>query len=83
MSGIAELEVELELACLDALGGDPTGPRLYARLRRVVEARLRRLQGVDWSITVGPGATEDEVLVRVDLRTPRRTERIRLGITSR
>ena len=83
MKGIADLEIELELACMDALCGDPSGPRLYARLRRVVEARLRRLHGVDWSIAVGPGGSEDEVLVQVELRTPRKVERIRLGIMSR
>lgn len=81
MNGIAGLKTELELACMDALGGDPAGPRLYARLRRVVEARLRRLHGVGWSIAVGPGATSDEVLVQVDLRTARRVERIRLDLS--
>ena len=78
---IDELRAELELACVDALGGDPAGPRLYARLRRVVESRLRRLSGVDHSIAVGPGATVDEVLVEVELRTPRRVERIRLDVS--
>lgn len=78
--GISELQTELELACADALQGDPAGPRLFGRLHRVVEARLRRLQGVRWSIQVGPGATSDEVLVRIELRTPRRVESIRIDL---
>ena len=81
MNGIDELKVELELACADALQGDPSGPRLYARLRRVIEARLRRLPRVRYGIAVGPGATPDEVLVEVELHTPRRVERIRLDVT--
>ncbi len=80
MMRLDELEAELELACMDALQGDPVGPRLYGRLRRVVEARLRRMPGVRWSIAVGPGETPDEVVVQVDLRTQKKAERIRVHV---
>ncbi len=37
---LAELTEDLELACMDALDGDPAGPLLANRLRTVVTAIL-------------------------------------------
>jgi hypothetical protein len=80
---VAQLQAEIEGACMDAIDGSPPGPRLYATMRRVVEARLRRLGNqATWQIAVGPGATDEEVFVEVFLRTPRRVERIRVTTTA-
>lgn len=46
---LAALQEDLELACMDALDGDPPGPLLANRLRTVVTAILRQ-RGVQGSV---------------------------------
>lgn len=38
----AEIREELEVACLDAMGGDPPGPLLASRLERACKGVLTR-----------------------------------------
>ncbi len=38
-----ELREELEVACMDAVAGDPPGPAVAARLERVCKATFLRL----------------------------------------
>jgi hypothetical protein len=76
----------LEEACRDCIDGSPPGPMLYRRIRRVAEARLRRLGGrgiTGWTIEVSAGATPDEVLVDLRIQTPQRVESVRMSLSMR
>lgn len=82
MISVADLEAELEGACMDALDGSPAGPRLYARVRRVVGARLRRA-GVVADVSVGPGAAADTVQIEIAVRGHPTVERVRVSVEAR
>lgn len=64
---LAELTEDLELACMDALAGDPPGPLLANRLRTVVTAILhsRGIRG-----TVAAASDRSGTRVHVTLGPP-------------
>ena len=59
---LGELESSLEIACLDAIRGDPAGPRLARTLERVCREVLRST-GLDGRIRAhsGPQGTGVEI----------------------
>ena len=64
---------DLELACLDALRGDATGPLTASRLQRACEDVLRR-RGVAGA-RVTASSTRAATQVRIGLPRPDRTVR--------
>lgn len=80
MTDLARIEAELQDACINAIDGSSPGPMLYKRVRRIVEARLRRVVRGRFTVEVGPGAVPEEVSVTVLVQTPRRVERVSVNV---
>jgi len=83
-SELAALEAELEIVVMDVVAGGPNTAMLHKSIRRVVEARLRRLVGAKlkgYEVRVGPDTSGAGIEVEVDLKTRQevRTVRLRSG----
>lgn len=75
------LRDELELVVMDVVAGGPNTDKLHKSIRRVIEARLRRLVGAtlrDYSVEVEPNSTGEGIEVTIRLRTRQRAQVIRL-----
>ncbi len=78
----ARIEAAIQDACLDVFDGGPPGPMLYKRLRRGIEARLRRFVRGRFTIEVGEGSLPEEVAVAVTVQTQRRVEQVSVQMTA-
>ena len=79
------LRDELELVVIDVVAGGPNTDKLHKSIRRVLEARLRRLVGAtlrDYTVEVGPNSTSEGIEVTIRLRTRQRAQVIRLRAAS-
>ncbi len=77
------LRDELEIVVMDAVAGGPMSDKLLKTVRRVVEARVRRLVGGwvrGYEVTVVPDVTGTGLEVTVLLKTADATKRVRLGV---
>ena len=90
MSGpdLAELQDDLEIALADAIDGLPPGPRLYKRLRRIVESRLQgrvgrgSWRGIDRiEVQIGEGPVDGVVHVDLRLHHGAKVRHVRLNTT--
>ncbi len=83
----SQIEEIVQGVVLDSLDGSPAGSMLYARLRRIIEARLRRASGgpwrhvQGWTIDVGPGSDASEVSVVIRVQVGRRVEAVRVTVS--
>ncbi len=75
------LRDELELVVMDVVAGGPNTDKLHRSIRRVIEARLRRLVGAsikDYAVEVASAPAAEGIEVIVRLRTRPRSQVIRL-----
>ncbi len=78
---LSALEAELEIVVMDVVAGGPNTPMLHKSIRRVVDARLRRLIGAKltgYDVQVGPDRTGEGIQVEVELRTRQEVRTVRL-----
>lgn len=79
------LLAELEIVVMDAVAGGPLSDKLLKTVRRVVEARVRRLVGGwvrGYEVTVVPDPTRTGIEVTIRLKTADAVKKLRFGVNA-